>query len=132
MRGGKNSGSGFGFLVVLQRLEFKHVEAVKSVPTIPFLWYNKEIIFSNFMEITNRQLIELIDFSPSLNFKAKVKWRSYVPYLKGDDRERLYKVLSDEKKDVTKVLKEKMKGFRGYFFAKGLESLEQEFMKKYQ
>jgi hypothetical protein len=81
------------------------------------------------MEITNQQLVELIDFSPSLDFQAKLRWRSYVPYLKADDRSRLIKVLSDEKEEITQVLKQKMKGFRGYYFAKGIVSLEEEFMK---
>lgn len=81
------------------------------------------------MKVSNQQLVELIDFSPSLDFQAKVRWRSYLPYLRTDDRERLYKFLSDEKKDITDVLKQKMKGFRGYYLAKGLESLEQEFIK---
>ncbi len=84
------------------------------------------------MKITNQQLIELIDFSPSLDFQAKVRWRSYVPYLEGEERERLYKALSDEKQDITDVLKQKMKGFRGYFFAKNIESLEKDFIAKNQ
>lgn len=84
------------------------------------------------MKITNQQLNELIDFSPSLDFQAKVRWRSLVPYLQYDERDRLFKVLTEEKHAVTDVLKEKMKGFRGYFFAKGIESLEKEFMAKHQ
>lgn len=84
------------------------------------------------MKITNQQLNELIDFSPSLDFQAKLRWRSLVPHLEEDDRERLFKTLADEKRAVTDVLKEKMKGFRGYFFAKGIESLEQEFMGKHR
>jgi len=84
------------------------------------------------MKVTNQQLIELIDFSPSLDFKAKVRWRSYIPYLEGDQRDRLFKALSEEKQAITDVLKQKMKGFRGYFFAKGIESLEEEFMAKHQ
>ena len=81
------------------------------------------------MKVSSQQLVELIDFSPSLDFQAKVRWRGYVPYLKADDRDRLYKFLSDEKLDITNVLKQKLKGFRGYYFAKGIEELEQEFMK---
>ena len=97
---------------------------------MPFLWYNKKIILS-LMKVTNQQLVELIDFSPSLDFQAKLRWRSYVPYLNDDDRGRLYKALFDEKQAITGVLKRKLKGFNGYFFAKGIESLEQEFMKKH-
>lgn len=82
------------------------------------------------MEISNQMLVELIDFSPSLDFRAKVRWRSYLPYFEQKDREKLFKVLSDEKKALTEVMKQKMKGFRGYFFARGIESLEQEFMNK--
>ncbi len=96
---------------------------------MPFLWYNKKIILS-VMEVTNQQLVGLIDFSPSLDFQAKLRWRSYVPYLGEDERSRLFKALSDEKQALTDVLKQKMKGFRGYYFAKGIESLEQEYMKK--
>lgn len=82
------------------------------------------------MEITNQMLVGLIDFSPSLDFGAKVRWRSFLPYLEQNDREQLFKILSDEKKSLTEVMKRKMKGFSGYFFAKGIESLEQEFMNK--
>jgi len=83
------------------------------------------------MEITNQMLVELIDFSPSLDFRAKVRWRSYLPYLEQKDRYELFKLLSDEKKALTEVMKQKLKGFRGYFFARGIESLEQEFMSKH-
>lgn len=84
------------------------------------------------MKFTNQQLVELIDFSPSLDFQAKLRWRSYLPYLGDEERKRLYKALSDEKEAVTDALRRKMKGFRGYFFAKGIESLEQEFMQKHK
>ncbi len=84
------------------------------------------------MKINNQQLVALIDFSPSLDFQAKLRWRSYVPYLAQDEKERLFKFLNDEKQSITNVLKQKMKGFRAYFFAKGVESLEQEFIQKHQ
>ena len=82
------------------------------------------------MDITNEQLIELIDFSPSLDFAAKLRWRSYVSYLEGDDRELFFRFLSDEKKAITEAFQKKASGFNGYFFAKNLEDLEHEFMKK--
>ena len=82
------------------------------------------------MVITQEQLIELIDFSPSLDFEAKIRWRSYLPYLKADESERLYRFLVEEKQAVTDLLQQKLKGVRGYFFAKNLETFEQDFIRK--
>ena len=80
--------------------------------------------------LKDRELVELIDFSPSLDFRAKKRWRSYVPYLNGDLRDRLAQFLQDEKRQVTEILRAKMKGVRGYFFAKNLESIEKSFLEQ--
>ena len=82
------------------------------------------------MTVNNQQLIELVDFSPALDFSAKVRWRSYIPYLGSQEREKLYETLSAEKEAITALLKQKLKGVRGYFFAKNLEALEHDLIQK--
>lgn len=82
------------------------------------------------MTITNQQLVELVDFSPSLDFGAKVRWRGYIPYLQSNEREKLFESLSEEKQAITALLRQKLKGVRGYFFAKNLEALEHDLIQK--
>jgi len=78
--------------------------------------------------VSDEQLKKLIDFSMVLDFKAKKRWRSYLPYLKGDMRERFYHFLSEEKARIVDTITNKLKGFRGYYFIRNLEIMEKEFL----
>lgn len=77
--------------------------------------------------ITDQQLYELIDISVSLDYEAKKRWASYVPYLSETDRKKLFNTLNLEKEQLQAILKKRLVGVRGSFFMKSIENLEKKF-----
>jgi hypothetical protein len=78
--------------------------------------------------LSDQQLIELIDFSIALEYPKKLFWRKQLPFLKPQEKQRLSDVLLLEKEKITENLAKKMRGVRGYYFARALNDLESEFL----
>lgn len=79
-------------------------------------------------EFSDEQIIELVDFSLALDYKKKLFWRKQLAFLNVFQKQKLIDVLAKEKEQITQALMRKMKGVRGYFFAKALNDLESEFL----
>ena len=78
-------------------------------------------------ELSDREILELIDFSVALDYKKKLFWKMKLKYMTKTQRQKLIKLLLKEKSLIKKSLMQKMKGIRGYYFARVLNDLEEDF-----